>query len=86
MAQPTQKLTDAHRAYDTPRPFTNQIDSNRQIPERQVYSANEKFEWKIGSRSVKITGGFNEPNGHSVAHYGCSKLPAKLYTMRNHRH
>jgi Peptidase family M23 len=65
MAQPTQKLTDAHRAYDTPRPFTNQIDSNRQIPERQVYSANEKFEWKIGSRSVKITGGFNEPNGHS---------------------
>jgi hypothetical protein len=65
MVQPTKETADAHKAYDTPRPFTNQIDSNRQIPEKQVYSIDEKFEWKIGNRDVKITGGFNEPNGHS---------------------
>lgn len=59
MVQPTKETADAHKAYDTPRPFTNQIDSNRQIPEKQVYSVDEKFEWKIGNRDVKITGGFN---------------------------
>jgi hypothetical protein len=65
MSQPIQQLSDAHKAYDVPSPITNETDPSLRIPERQVYSNEEKYEWKIGNRNVKITGGFNEPNGHS---------------------
>jgi hypothetical protein len=63
-SQEALQLSDAHKAYDVPSPIVNQVDPSRRIPERQVDSSQEKFEWRIGRRSIKITSGFNEPTGH----------------------
>lgn len=59
-----QQQVDAHQAYDEPAPFTNATDSSRRIPERQVYSAKEKAEWRLNGASITMTGGFMEPYGH----------------------
>ena len=58
------QLADAHKAFDVPHPFTNTDNFNSAIPERQVYSVNEKFSWKIGSRNAKVSGGFMEKFKH----------------------
>jgi murein DD-endopeptidase MepM/ murein hydrolase activator NlpD len=59
-----QQLVDAHQAFDQPAPFTNVNNSSRRIPEKQVYSAREKAEWRLNGREITITGGFMEPYGH----------------------
>jgi Peptidase family M23 len=63
MSEQTQLLadTDYHRnPTDEPRPFSNRLDSSRRIPEKFVSSSDAKFEWRIGNRNAKVTGGFNE--------------------------
>jgi hypothetical protein len=63
MTEQTQQLADSdyHRnPKDEPRPFTNQVDSSRRIPEKFVDSRSAKFEWRIGNRNAMVTGGFNE--------------------------
>jgi hypothetical protein len=55
---------NTYNAPDQPAPFTNGIDSDRRIPEGQVYSGQEKHEWKLGYHNVKISSGFMEKSGH----------------------
>jgi hypothetical protein len=60
MSQPSKNSQTS----STSTPFVNIIDRTRLIPERQVYSRNEKPEWELHGQRVIVTGGFMESFGH----------------------
>jgi murein DD-endopeptidase MepM/ murein hydrolase activator NlpD len=59
----TQKLADAPKPYDVPRPFYNK-DVNKRIPEKRVYPNAPSTGWKIGYKDASVTSGFNEIANH----------------------
>jgi Peptidase family M23 len=73
------QTADAHKAYNTPDPFTN-TKGDESIPERQVYSGQEESKWVLhnnSSRAIKVTAGFMEPSGHGTKKSSTSYLDSE---------
>jgi Peptidase family M23 len=60
------KITDAHKAFDVPNPFTN-TKGDEAIPEGYINSQSETPKWVLHGkeyRPIKMSGGFMEATGH----------------------